>query len=129
VRAAQIAMSLHQQLQHSGVVIEHHPAERLVAERGDRDGAGIVRIVLLRLARTQQSCAGRQHRRNVDHDLAGGDELLGEEIAEPAGGLDRPHPIREQCRPAAELVGLFRTRSDTQFVEHTLGVGDHDGGV
>jgi hypothetical protein len=31
LRAAQIAMSFHQQLQHSGVIIEHHPAERLVA--------------------------------------------------------------------------------------------------
>lgn len=69
------------------------------------------------------------HGWDVDHDLAGGDELLGEEIAEPAGGLDCPHPIRERCRPRTQLVGLFRTRSDTQFVEHTLGVVDHDGGV
>ena len=31
LRASQIAVTFHQQLQHSGVVIEHHPAECLVA--------------------------------------------------------------------------------------------------
>ncbi len=103
-------MPFHQHLQHSGVIVEHHPAQGVVAQRSDRDEAGVVRVVLLRLARTQQAGPGRQHRWNVHHDLAGGDELQSEEIAKPAGGLDGPHPIRERRRPAAQLVGPRRAK-------------------
>ena len=43
-----------------------HVVKTVGAERGDRDRAGVVRVVLLRPARTQQPGPRRQHRGHVD---------------------------------------------------------------
>jgi hypothetical protein len=128
-KAAEIAMSFHQQLQHLGVVVDAHRAQCVVTQRRDRDGSGVVRIVLLGTARSQQSGACRQHGGHVDDGLAGGDELLSEEVAEPAGRLDCPHSIRECCRPAPQLIGLRAAGSNPDFVEDVFGAVDRDCGV
>ena len=47
-----------------------------------------------------------QHRWNVEHGLAGGDELLGDEIAESVGRLDRPLAFLEPLGPLLEPLGL-----------------------
>jgi len=44
--------------------------------------------------------------RNVDDVLAGVDELLGEQIAEPTGRLDRPQARLERLRPRQQLGHL-----------------------
>jgi hypothetical protein len=36
------------------------------------------------------ACRARRTGRHVDNVFAMGDELLGEQVAEPSGGLDRP---------------------------------------
>ena len=48
LQAAQIPVSFRQQLQHLSVIIDAHTGESVVAQRRDRDRAGVVRIVLLR---------------------------------------------------------------------------------
>ena len=65
------------------------------AQRGDGDRAGVVGVVLVGVTGSQQTHPGGQLRLHVDDTLAGGDELLGEQIAEPAGALDRPRPLPE----------------------------------
>ena len=113
-------MSFREQLQHLGVLIDTDTGEPVGAQRSDRDRAGIVRIVLLRLARPQQSSACRQHRWDVHDGLARSDELLSEEIAEPACGLDRPHPIGERCRPRPQSIGLAQARTRNSSSTHSV---------
>ena len=128
-RSAQVAVPFRQQLQHLGMLISRHSLKAVDADRGDRHRAGIVRVVLLCPTRAQQPGPRRQRRRHVDHHLAGSDELLSKQVAEPACGLDRPHPIRERNRPQRQPLHLRAARSNTKFVEHHLVVVDRHGGV
>jgi hypothetical protein len=76
-------------------------------ERGERDRVGVVRVVLVRLPRAQHPHPRSEHRRDVDHVFTRGDELLCEQIAEPASGLDRPRPtLREPVSPRQQLACL-----------------------
>jgi len=74
--------------------------------RRDGDLPGVVRIVLVGAARSQQPGACRQGGGHVEHVLAGGDELLGQQVAHPVGALDGPHTRRERRRPRQQLVDL-----------------------
>jgi hypothetical protein len=47
--------------------------------------------------------------------LAGGHELLGQQIPESAGRLDRPRPLFEGRRPLEQLVELATTRPHLQL--------------
>src|SRR4029077_12373173 len=57
------------------------------------------------------------------------DELLCEQIAEPAGGLDRPRPFPERLRPREQLRCLLARCTDPRAVELALAVVDRDRGV
>jgi hypothetical protein len=92
-------MPFRQQLQHLGMIVTADAAQAVITQRGDGHRTSVVRIVLLRLTRAQQPGSCRQHRRHVDDRFTRRDELLRKEIAEPAGGLDRPHPIRKRSCP------------------------------
>lgn len=46
-RPGQIPVSLGEQFQHLGMVIEANACECVTAQRSDRDGAGVIRVVLL----------------------------------------------------------------------------------
>ncbi len=126
---AEIAIAFDQQLQHPGVVVDAHTSQSVVAKRSDRNRASVVRIVLLRPIRSQQPGSRGQHRWHVHHGLTRSDELLSEQVAEPTCGLDGPHPFRKRRRPAPQLSGLLAAGSDTDLVEHMLGVVDGDRGV
>ena len=101
LQPAEVAVSLRQQLQHPRMIVGAHGGEIVGSERGDRDRAGVVGIVLLRLARAEHAHSRRANWWHVDHVFAGCDELLGEEIAEAVGGLDRPRSLLEPVRPLA----------------------------
>ena len=47
----------------------------------------------------------RQRRRHVEDGLTRGDELLGQQVAETAGGLDRPRSRRRAARPTRSSCG------------------------
>ena len=50
----------------------------------------------------------RQRGRHIDDVLAGGDELLGQQVAEPARGLDRPRPRSNGSAQANSCVTCAR---------------------
>jgi len=129
LEAAEVAMSLRQQLQHPGMIIGAHRGQVVGAECCDRDRAGVVGVVLLRLPRAQHAHSRRPNWGHIDHVLARRDELLGEEIAQSMGRLDRPRPLLEPVRPLAQTHGLGRTRSDTDLVEDMFVAIDSDSGV
>ena len=72
-----------------------------------------------------------KRRGDVDDLLAGGEELLGQQVAEPAGGLDRPDPIAaiEALGPLQQLGHLLAGRTHEPLVEHPLRGVDRDRGV
>ena len=43
-----------------------------------------------------EAWVGASERQHVNHGLARGNELLGQQIAQTASGLDRPHSIWER---------------------------------
>jgi hypothetical protein len=48
-----------------------------------------------------------QRGRHIEHDLARIDELLSEQVAKPAGGLDRPSTSPEFLGPRQQLSHLL----------------------
>jgi len=54
-----------------------------------------MRVVLVGRLGRQQPDPRRQLRLYVDDPLTGGDQLLGQQEAEPGGVLDGPRPLRE----------------------------------
>ena len=94
-------------------------------ERGDRDGAGVVRVVLGRPARAERSHPRRQHRRHIDHVLTGSDELLGEQMAAPLAAR-WPTAVPRTIRPPATASGTGGTGADLERCEFSF--ADIDGG-
>jgi hypothetical protein len=119
-------MPFRQQPQHDRVIRPLHQPQITCAQRGDRDRQRIVGVRLLRLRRRQHANPRRQRRRHVQHPLAGNDELLREEIAEPTGRLDRPHALFELDCPAEQLLELTRTRTNLNPAELLLAPVDRD---
>jgi hypothetical protein len=113
------------------VVLDAHRDQLGRPQRGDGDGPGVVGVVLLRPSRAQQPHPRRQGRGDVHHLLAGGEELLREQVAEPAGGLDGPGPFPaiEALGPLQQLRHLGAGRVHQSFVEHPLTAVDRDRGV
>ena len=86
----QVPVPLGPHLQHRRVILGHHLAPGLRPQRRDRDRQGIVRVVLVRVPGLQQPHPGSELGRHVQHPLPGGDQLLGQQPAQPAGALHRP---------------------------------------
>jgi hypothetical protein len=63
--------------------------------------------------------------------FTGSEKLLGQQIAEPAGRLDRPDPlaITERVSPSDELSDLTSPRLHQPFRDHDLMCIDRDRGV
>ena len=100
----QVTVPLGPHLQHRRVVLGGHLAAVLGPQRRDRHRQGIVRVVLVRVPGLQQPHPGRQLRLHVQDPLAGGDELLGQQPAQPGSALDRPGPLRPRRRPRHQLL-------------------------
>ena len=105
------------------VVFGHRPQPRS-PQRRDGDGQGVVGVVLLRLARTEQPHPRRQRRRHVHDVLPDGEELLGEEVTEPAGRLDGPQPLGIVDGPLEQPLDLQAVGPKRQLPELVLRVVD-----
>ena len=57
------------------------------------------------MARVEGAHSRREGRGHVCDVLAGGDELLGQQIAQPAGALDHPPALRPPLGPSQQLLG------------------------
>ncbi|MDQ2750188.1 MAG: hypothetical protein M3Y44_11800 [Actinomycetota bacterium] len=64
-----------------------------------RDGAGIVRVVLVHLPGVEQPHPRRELGLHVDHTLNAAEQRLGEELAQATRTLDSPYAIRPCLRP------------------------------
>lgn len=58
------------------------------------------------------------------HGLTGADELLGEQMAQARGGLDRPGPPTKRLGPGEQLLDLPAGRSDLGPAELCFGAVD-----
>ena len=72
----------------------------------DRDRAGVVGVVLVRATGGEHPDARGQGRGYVEDVLAPGDELLGQQVAQPTGRLDGPGALLERFGPGDQLVHL-----------------------
>ena len=113
----------------SALVGCHDLAQRRRSERSDRDGECVVRVVLVRSAGAKDTDPRSQGRGHVQDGLAGGNELLGEEVAEPACGLDGPPSIDKRLGPPQQLRDLLARRSDFGACELGLAAVDRDRSV
>jgi len=106
--AAQVAVTLGPDLQHRRVIIwPHLPAGRR-AQRRDRDGAGVIGVVLARRPGGQQADPGTELGLHIQHPLARGEELRGQQVTQTAGALDSPGPLRPRRRPRQQPPCLAR---------------------
>jgi hypothetical protein len=80
------------------MVVELNRAQPLAPQRRNAGRQGVVEVVVLRLARTEHAHSRRQRRRDIDDVFARGHQLLSQQVAQTARRLDRPSPLREQCR-------------------------------
>ena len=112
------------------MIVGQHLGQIVRAQRCDRDRAGIVGVVLLRTPGAQRAHPRGAHRRHIDHRFAGRDQLLGEQVAETLGGLDRPDAVvAEAVSPLTEQDGLGRTGTDADLVDDGLELVDRNRGV
>jgi hypothetical protein len=124
-----ITMALGPHLQHDGVAIDGHLLAALGPQRRHRHRPGIVRVGLVRVAGLQQPDPGSQLGLHIQHPLAGGDQLLGQQPAQPAGAFHRPGPLRPGLRPGNQLPGLVRAGPHPQLAQRLLGRADRHRGV
>lgn len=88
-----------QQSEHTGVVLGSHPTQIRAALGHRGHGLRVDPVGLPTVASVELPRPCGKHRRDVDHDLAGGDELLGEQVAEAVRALDGPGPLGPVLRP------------------------------
>jgi len=125
----EIALAVREHPQDRSVIIGDDGSEPSAAQRRDRRRQRVVRVVLRGAARAEHAHPRRERRGDVDHVLAGADELLRQQVAEPSRGLDRPPPIRERLGPCQQLLALRAGRSDLELSDGDLVTVDRDRGV
>jgi hypothetical protein len=126
---ADVDVALGQQAQDLGMVGGKNLAQPRRSQRGDRDGKRVVRVVLVRPPGAQDTDPRGQGRGYVQDGLAGGDELLGQQVAESAGGLDGPSTRVERLSPCDELVGLSAAGAHLLAGQLLLAAADRNGCV
>ena len=124
-----ITMPLRPDLQHHGVVVGEHGALTLGAQCRHRDGQGIIGVALAGVLGVQQPHPGGQLGLHIQHPLPGGNQLLGQQAAQPGSALYRPNPVRPGGRPRDQLPGLRRAGTDPHLAQRLLGRGNCDRGV
>ena len=75
-------------------------------QRRDRDRPGVMGVVLVRVPSLQQPHPGGQLGLHIQHVFPGGDQLPGQQAAQPGGALHRPGPLRPGRRPGHQLLHL-----------------------
>lgn len=109
----QVVVAAGQQSQHRAVIITTHQAQPAVTQPRDRGRQRVVAVVLGRLGRSEQTHSCRQRGRHIDDVLTRGEQLLGQQLAQPIGGLHRPHALVSQRRcPRQQPLRLRAIRCD-----------------
>ena len=124
-----IAVPFGPHLQHGGVVTGDHLPPGRGPQRRHRHRQGIAGVALAGVPGLQQPHPGGQLGLRIEHPLTRGGQLLREEIAEPAGALHRPGPLRPGLRPGDQLPGLGRAGPDPQPAQPLPGRADRHRGA
>jgi hypothetical protein len=125
----EVVVPIGQQPQHRGVVHRGDLTQPAMAQGDNRRGPGIVRVGLVGTTRVEQADASRQRRRHINHRLADGDELLGEQRTQPGRRLDGPSTRREVGREAKQPLPLPPVNHDTQLADDALAAIEYRCGV
>src|ERR1019366_3930421 len=107
-------------LQHRRVIISGDRPRAPGAQRRDRDRPGVVRVVLVTRPGRQQPHPRAQLRLHIEHPLAGGSELPGQQVPRPARALHRPRPLRPASRPRYEPLSPGRRRAHPHLAQRLL---------
>ena len=88
-------------------MVGHLDAAQARGPKGSHgDRVGVVRVVLIGTTGGEHPDPRGQSGRNVEHLFATCHELLGQQVAHPAGRLDGPPPLLEGLGPTHELFDL-----------------------
>ena len=104
--AAEVHIALGQEPQDLGVISRLDAAQVRGPKGRDGDREGVVGVVLVGAPGGEHPDARGQGGRHVEDLLAPGDELLGQQVAQPTGRLDGPGPLLEGLGPAHQLFHL-----------------------
>jgi hypothetical protein len=104
--AAEVDIALGQDPKDLRVVSWFDAAQARGPKGGDSDRVGVIGVVLVRTTGREHSDARGQGGRDVEHLLTSRHELLGQQVAHPAGRLDGPLPLLERLGPAHPLFDL-----------------------
>jgi hypothetical protein len=74
--------------------------------RRHRHRPGIIRVILVDVSRRQQPYPGGQLRRHIRHPLTRGEQLLSQQMPQPARAFDRPGALRPGLRPPQQPLRL-----------------------
>ena len=102
--AGQLVAAVRQQPQHATVIIRGDAGEIGALSGDERDGAGVDAVGLAAVSRLEGPHPRREGRGHIDDVLAGGDELLGQQLAQAAGALDAPAALGPLRRPDQQLL-------------------------
>ena len=125
----QVTVPLGPHLQHRGVVLGCHFPPGPGTQRRDRDGQGVVGVVLVRVPGLQQPHPGGQLGRHVQHPLPGSDQLLGQQMPQPTSAFHGPGPLRPGRGPGHQLLRLGRGRADPQLAQRLFACPDRHRGM
>jgi hypothetical protein len=114
---------------HDGLILHGQLRQLAGPQRGDRDRAGIVLVGLVDLPGFEQPDPGGELGRHVEHSLAGGEQLLRQQLPQPARPFDRPRPLPPTTSPAQQRLGLFARGAHPQLPQWLLASIDHKRGV
>ena len=107
---AQVTVPFGPDLQHRRVIIGPDLPDTGRAQRRDGHRPGVIRVVLVRVPGGQQPHPRAELGLHIQHPLTCGQQLLGQQVAQAAGALDRPGPLRPGRSPRQQLLRLGRRR-------------------
>jgi hypothetical protein len=122
--AGQVTAALGPGLQHRRVVVGPGLADAGRAQRRHRDGPGVVGVVLVHVPGGEQPDPRAQLGLHVEDPLAGGQELLGQQVPQAAGAFHGPGPLRPGRGPCQQPPGLHGTGGHPQLAQRLLGPAD-----
>jgi hypothetical protein len=88
------------------VIITADLADPGRAQRRDRHRPGIIRVIFVDVSRRKQPHPGGQLGRHIQHPLTRGEQLLGQQMPQPARAFDRPGALRPGLRPPQQPLRL-----------------------
>ena len=123
--AAQVPVPLGPDLQHRRVIIGPDLPDASRPQRCDGHRPGIVGVVLVHIASGQQPDPRAELGRYIQHPLTSGQQLLGQQMPQAAGALDRPGPLRPGRGPFQQPLRLRRAGAYPQLTQRLLRRADH----